>query len=158
MIEVEDMRYYDRLQYASKMESTPRFERTDSFVRGFVIGVGDEVCMNDLGRVLESCRQELPAWKIELAPKRDAIYQWRNEEGELCIVKCVDIDLPFIFDNKPCCKYEQNNLLKRPVKEITLFVKEDVSYKEMEKIMVLSRAFAEAGMPTLDWVYLDPSK
>lgn len=158
MIEVENTTYLDRLHFLSK--TAPDFERTESLLRGFKVRSDDEkkeITMNDLGVVMKKCKEDIPDWDIEFAQKRNCVFQWRNSDGQFCFLKCMSIDLPFIVDNKPAERYDQHNLFK-PVgddKDITLFMKDDVDYKEMERLIVLSRAFTELGFQTIDWIYLN---
>lgn len=152
MIEIENTAYLDRLSFSS---NHPDFERTESILRGFVIKRVDYMDMNTLGSIMKKCKDDVPGWDIEFAPRRNSVFQWMNSDGKCCVVQCVDIDLPFIIDNKPADKYEQCNILKKGKNDISIFMKDDVDYREMEKMIVLSRAFSDLGFETVDWIYLN---
>lgn len=159
---METMPYYDKLAFASEtgfMMDAPCFERTDSILRGFVLKIKDELTMNDLGKVLQICKKNIPEWDIEFAPKRNSIFQWVNEKGDKCVIQSFIhqsyVDLPFIVDNKPAHMYEQNNLLSINNQKMSVFIKDDVDQEEAEKVIILSKAFDELGFETVDWIYLN---
>eukprot|EP00960_Hanusia_phi_P064650 765857-Hanusia_phi.AAC.4 len=151
MVDIESVKYPNQLQIHIQ---APTFERTDSLFRGFVVRLKESLSMQELGEVMDCCKRLIPGWDIEFAPKRYSVFQWKGVSGEMCVIRCMDVDLPHIIDNKPAWQYPQDNLLRNDKKETSLFIREDIGFMEMEKLIALSKAFHEMGFETLDWIYL----
>lgn len=140
----------------SDMTLVPRFERTKSLISGFTVlpPPGHAVTMHDLGRVVILCKRYMPEWGIELAQKRNGVFQWRNDDCEMCVIESLDLKMPFIIDNKPADDYEQDDILREGRNSVSLRFRDDVCYREMEKLIVLSKVLHELGFQTVDWIYL----
>lgn len=143
----------------SDMTLVPRFERTKSLISGFTVvpPKGSGVTMQDLGRVLIYCKRHVPGWGIEFAQKRNGVFQWRNENYEMCVIESLDLKMPFIIDNKPAEDYEQDDLLREGRDRVVFRFRDDSCDNEMEKLFVLSKVLHELGFQTVDWIYLSDS-
>lgn len=133
----------------------PAPKMTRSLIRGFTVlpPASGMVTMHDLGRVMIACKRHVPGWDIEFAQRNNGVFEWRNDEGELCVIETRDLRMPFIIDNKAADDYEQDCLLREGHQDIHLGVRNHATLRDMEKLIVISKALHEMGFQTVDWIY-----
>ena len=84
---------------------------------------GEGLTLKTMGAVLETLQDTAP--RVQLPHRHRGLFEWEGQDRSHIILQSDQLDLPYIFDNKPLESYEQQQIAVLPAADLVVTAKEN---------------------------------
>ncbi len=84
---------------------------------------GEGLTLKTMGSALEILQDTAP--QVKLPQRHRGLFEWEGQDKTRVVLQSDQIDLPYIFDNKPLDSYEQQQIAVLPATDLVVTAKEN---------------------------------
>ncbi|EKX34831.1 hypothetical protein GUITHDRAFT_146941 [Guillardia theta CCMP2712] len=84
---------------------------------------GEGLTLKTMGEALEILHDTAPG--VQLPHRHHGLFEWEGQDKSNIVLQSDQLDLPYIFDNKPLDSYEQQQIAVLPAADLVVTAKEN---------------------------------